>query len=373
MFSCRACQSSQIRNIFSFGGFPQAAQHFLLDPSVDEDRAIRLDIVECKSCSLVQITNPPVSYYRDVITAASLNEVSKKKLIDEWLLILNQHLINKGQVLEVGSGRGDFLEVLIRLGFNPCGVENSIENVKIATDRGLLVKQGYFLDLNFINNYPLIVCNNYLEHQPDVGLFVEKMYEALVPDGIAYVSVPNLAYLLDKACVYEFVADHLVYFTQNSLRQLFSSKGFEILQEYEKNNGNDLVIVARKRKKIDYPAIEEKALKIIGSVKNLVKHYHQQGKSIVVWGAGHRALALMAMANVVEIDAIVDSASFKQGKYSPILHKKIISPEDFFRSNYDVLILMLPGAFNDQVASLIESKKLTCKVIRFNDLEISPI
>jgi hypothetical protein len=119
--------------------------------------------------------------------------------------------------------------------------------------------------------------------------------------------------------------------------------------------------------------IETKAFQIINSVKNVVEYYSKLGKKIAVWGAGHRALALMAMANLVEIDAIVDSADFKQGKYSPILHKKIISPDVFFNSDYDVLVLMLPGAFNDQVASLIKDKELTCKVILFNDVEISPI
>jgi len=373
MFRCRSCQSDQIKDLFSFGGFPKAAQFFLESPAEVGDESIVLNIVECNSCSLVQVTNEPVSYYRDVITAASLNEASKKNLIKEWDQIIQDHGLVKGKVLEVGSGKGDFLEVLQRLGFEPHGLEHGIQNIEITIGKNLDVQPGYFIDCNFPDQFPLIVCNNYLEHQPNVGLFVEKFYDVLTPDGVVYVSVPNLDYLLGKACLYEFVADHLVYFTKNSLRQLFASKGFEILIEYEKNNGNDLVLVARKRIKPDYTNIETKAFKIINSVKNVVEYHSKLGKKIAVWGAGHRALALMAMANLVEIDAIVDSADFKQGKYSPILHKKIISPDIFFNSDYDVLVLMLPGAFNDQVASLIKDKGLTCKVILFNDVEISPI
>ncbi len=373
MFRCRSCKSDQVTSLFSFDGFPIAAQYFLETPNSNKDESVTLNIVRCESCSLVQITNAPVSYYRDVITAASLNEISKKNLIDEWSRIIQAYSINAGDVLEIGSGKGDFLEVLQRLGFNARGLENSTQNVGVTLNKGLLVDRGYLTELSFVKTYPLIICNNYLEHQPNVGSFVEKFYDILDPEGIVYVSVPNLYYLLDKACLYEFVADHLVYFTKNSLRQLFVNKGFEILEEYEKNNGNDLVLVARKKPKVDYGSIEKKASQIIKSVKNVVKYHYDQGRKIAVWGAGHRALALMAMANLVEIESIVDSADFKQGKFSPILHKKIISPEEFFAGDYDVLILMLPGAFNAQVANLIREKKLPCKVVQFNDTEISQI
>jgi hypothetical protein len=135
MFRCRSCGSDQITPLFSFDGFPIAAQYFLETPDSDEDESVTLNIVRCESCSLVQITNSPVSYYRDVITAASLNEISKKNLIDEWFRIIQAHSIEIGDVLEVGSGKGDFLEVLQRLGFNARGLENSTQNVGVTLNK----------------------------------------------------------------------------------------------------------------------------------------------------------------------------------------------------------------------------------------------
>ena len=106
---------------------------------------------------------------------------------------------------------------------------------------------------------------------------------------------------------------------------------------------------------------------IVGSVKKLVEREWAAGKKIVVWGAGHRALALMALAGLKEISAVVDSAPFKQGLFTPILGKPILSPAEFFEIACDVLIIMLPGAYANQVLKLLEDKYINCKVIIFND------
>ena len=110
---------------------------------------------------------------------------------------------------------------------------------------------------------------------------------------------------------------------------------------------------------------------VVASLKSFVRALISQGKKVSVWGAGHRALALMAISNLDEIDYVIDSASFKQGKYTPILKKKIVSPEQFFSSlSCDCLIVMLPGALSDQVSQYLKSKDFRGKTVYFNDNRI---
>jgi len=90
-------------------------------------------------------------------------------------------------------------------------------------------------------------------------------------------------------------------------------------------------------------------------------------KNVAIWSAGHRALALMAIAKLEQIKYVIDSATFKQGKFTPILHKKIISPEEFISTNCDLLIIMLPGNYAEQVIRFVEENKITCKVVVFED------
>lgn len=370
IFSCRLCGSNQLLNLINLDGFPCAAQKFLDDISeITTDFPVELRISQCISCNLVQLENDPVSYYKDVITAASLSIGSKNALVQEWQPFVEKYALDGKHAIEIGSGKGDFLEVLGRLNLHAIGLENSKENVVFSREKGLSTEQGYLLDYvdQSSKKFSLVVCNNFLEHQPQTHTFISKLNSLLSDDGVVYISVPNLDYLLQKSCLYEFVADHLVYFTQSSLRLAFEINSFEVLEQYTKNNGNDLVLVAKKKNMLDLTNAKVVVDAIIESVKSIVSNASKRGQKITVWGAGHRALALMAMADLQEITCVVDSASFKQGKFTPILHKKIISPDMFLTTNCDLLILMLPGNYSQQVIQFLQDNKSSCRVLEFQD------
>jgi 2-polyprenyl-3-methyl-5-hydroxy-6-metoxy-1,4-benzoquinol methylase len=365
---CRLCKTETNKSLLNLKGFPEAAQKFYSTAESGlRAEQIELQISQCSVCGLVQLENDPVDYYKDVITAASLSEQSKVSLTEEWKPFVTKYKLAGKPALEVGAGRGDFLQVLDRLGLVAHGLENSPENCEVCESSGSKVFNDYLLTWRTTEKYSLIVCNNFLEHQPDTRAFIIALRELLSDDGVLYISVPNLSYLLGKSCFYEFVADHLVYFTKSALSTALKSLDFEVLEEYEKNNGNDLVIVVQKKLPLQLTEGMKNYQEIVGSVKKLVEREWAAGKKIVVWGAGHRALALMALAGLKEISAVVDSAPFKQGLFTPILGKPILSPAEFFEIMCDVLIVMLPGAYANQVLKLLEDKNINCKVIIFND------
>ena len=323
-FNCRLCGSSRIKSLIDLDGFPKAAQHFI--SSIDDpepDDPITLMVCQCNDCGLIQLKNNPVVYYKNVITAASLSESSKDNLVNEWRPFVKKYNVEGKGAIEVGTGRGDFLQVLEKLNINAYGIENSAENIKECNKKNLNVDKAYLTELpeTFSKKYSLVVCNNFLEHQPKTKEFISCLRDLLIDDGIVYISVPNVDYLLEKACLYEFVADHLVYFTEQTLRKAMEMNGFDILEAYKKNNGNDLVVIAKLQSTVNISEARETVSEIIDSIKKEVNSY----KNVAIWSAGHRALALMAMAKLTEIDYVIDSANFKQGKFTPILHKKIIT------------------------------------------------
>ena len=365
-FNCRLCGSSRVKSLIDLDGFPKAAQHFITSiDNPEPDDPITLKVCQCNDCGLIQLKNYPVGYYKNVITAASLSESSKDNLVDEWRPFVKKYNIEGKDAIEVGAGRGDFLQVLERLNINAYGIENSTENIKECNKKNLNVDKNYLTELpeNFSKKYSLVVCNNFLEHQPKTKEFISYLRDLLIDDGIVYISVPNVDYLLEKACLYEFVADHLVYFTEQTLKKAMEMNGFDILEAYKKNNGNDLVVIAKLQSTVNISKARETVSGIIDSIKKEVNSY----KNVVIWSAGHRALALMAMAKLKEIDYVIDSANFKQGKFTPILHKKIISPEEFINIKCDLLIIMLPGNYAKQVVRFVEENQITCKVIVFED------
>ncbi|WP_259673482.1 class I SAM-dependent methyltransferase [Jezberella montanilacus] len=330
-----------------------------------------LEVVQCIDCGLVQLTNAPVDYYQDVITAAALSPKSKDQLKQEWQPIITKHSLQGKPAIEIGSGTGDFLEVLKHLGLVAIGLEHSQTNVHSGQAKSLNVQKGYLLDNQPLGKFALVVCNNYLEHQPQTGTFLKTLASLLEDDGILYLSVPNLEYLLRKSCLYEFVADHLVYFTRDTLRLACEISGLVVIDQYQKNNDNDLVLIAAKRK----PLCLTDSIKIVDeisrSLKQCVVRAKEAGKTIAVWGAGHRALALMAISDLIEIDFIVDSATFKQGNFTPLLRKRIVSPAELIKNGCDLLIVMLPGNFAKHIETFIVDNNLSCEVIFFEDKKLT--
>ena len=92
-----------------------------------------------------------------------------------------------------------------------------------------------------------------------------------------------------------------------------------------------------------------------------------------MWGAGHQALAVIALANIQDrICYVVDSAPFKQGKYTPASHLPIVSPDELISNSVDAVIVMA-ASYSDEVANTLRLKypaDLEIAILRDYGLEI---
>ena len=369
---CRLCYSADVAQIYKIDNFPKAAQAMPLPDELDDDHPVTLDIRECESCGLIQISNDPVDYFRDVITAATLSDASKKALSEE---IREVRAFNpEGRTaLEIGSAKGGFLSLLNEQGLQSVGVENNRDSVQASRNLGLDVVEGYLLDgVDLKGQYDFIFCNNFMEHQPDIGAFLKSVKSMLTSDGVVYVSVPNLERILEMDCVYEFVVDHLVYFSKDTLSLAFSMNGMEVLTQYSKNNENDLVVVARRRQVTDLSGSKATIHAIGESIRQRVKTAKSRGDTVAVWGAGHRTLALLAIENIMDVDFVVDGAPFKQGRLTPLTHKTIYPPEKLIEENCDVVIVMLPGAYAPQAVDFLRTNGFDGMCLVFEDKPLRP-
>ena len=372
---CRLCKR-EIKTdiILKFNSFPKAAQYYPTENEFLQDNGITLRVLKCEHCGLVQLKNKPVSYYKEVITAAGFSDSAKITRKDEFGKIINKYNLNGKKALEVGCAKGYLVGVLNELGLEASGIEYSQDNVDFAVANHQNVIKGYLLDLDksFEREFDFVISINYIEHQPDTKQFIKKIHSILKDDGICYITAPSLEYILETDTLYEFVADHLVYFTKKMFELAFAYNGFDVMECGIINNKNDVFVIAKKRsfKKID--GIEN-VNKVILEIRKVVKEYKQEGKKIAVWGAGHRTLALLSLAKLQDIEFIVDSAPFKQGKYAPIIHKKILSPMKLFDSDVEVILVMLPGIYPDEVIKIIQKQKKEYIIYKLFDNKLEKV
>ena len=95
--------------------------------------------------------------------------------------------------------------------------------------------------------------------------------------------------------------------------------------------------------------------KVEYELHTFIDDMHERKKGVAVWGAGHQALAVISLCNIGEaIEFVIDSAVFKQGKYTPASHIKVVSPETL-KTRSDVgAVIVMAASYSDEVAGILK-------------------
>jgi ubiquinone/menaquinone biosynthesis C-methylase UbiE len=146
------------------------------------------------------------------------------------------------KVLEVGCGSGVFgAQLRERLGAEVWGVEPSSESVEAGTRRLHKFYHSFYNDtLPLPENYfDYVIFNDVLEHMADPDVAIRLASRQLNDQGVLIASIPNVRYfpvvwdlVVKRNWKYEDsgVLDrtHLRFFTESSLRELFSTLSYDL-------------------------------------------------------------------------------------------------------------------------------------------------
>jgi len=353
---CRLCAGALFpESILKLNGIPKAAQYFPREEEFAQDQGIVLSICQCSVCGLVQLDSAPVDYFREVITAASFSEKTRATRLSQMRAFVERCGLEGKKILDIGSGKGHMLDVLKEVGCRAFGLEASAESVDQARSVGREMIKGYIEDIETLDNEPFdgFISLNYLEHLPAPGAVIQKIYQHTTPEAVGYVTVPSLDFLLRTRCFYEFVADHLSYFTSQTLTHAFERNGFEVLECTAINEDNDIAAIVKKKTALDISGDYREVEELVQDLRRIIDDYRARGKKVAVWGAGHRTLALLALTKRDDIRYVVDSAKFKQGRFTPVLHLRIVAPEYLKKEKVDLVLVMVPGLYPDEVVKTL--------------------
>ncbi len=343
--------------LLHFANMPKAAQLLPELSDLPSDRGIDLDIFQCSGCGLVQTSGDPVPYYREVIRASGISSEMRTFRLKQFGEFIERYQLKGKRLLEVGCGRGEYLSVFKDCGIRTYGIEASEESVKFCNNIDLDVQENFIEDsAQTIAGAPFdaFAVLNFMEHWPDPNATLSGIANNLVSDGIGLVEVPNFDMILKKNLFTEFISDHIFYFTSESLETTLRLNGFEVLEI--RPVWHDYILSAIVRKRATHNVSHFSA-----SHRNLqleINNFVGQGKKekVAIWGAGHQALATIALLNLgPDINYVVDSATFKQGRYTPSSHIPILPPDTLNSDPVGSLIIMA-AAYSDEVASIVTQK-----------------
>jgi 2-polyprenyl-3-methyl-5-hydroxy-6-metoxy-1,4-benzoquinol methylase len=140
--------------------------------------------------------------------------------------------VEKGKLLDVGCGSGQWLVEMKNLGWIADGVDFDPMAVKAACAMGLDVRVGSVEDQNFPTaSYDAITLSHVIEHVPDPIGTIKECARLLKPGGRLVLFTPNASSL----CHRYFKQDwrglepprHLHIFSLNAMRKMFANLDFQ--------------------------------------------------------------------------------------------------------------------------------------------------
>ena len=372
---CRVCKGPFLfPALLEYPNSPRAAQGFL-DDLEELDDVVDLKIYQCQRCGLVQHDLKPVDYYKDVIRAIAYSEEMgrfREQQLAEWIQKFN---LKDKKILEIGSGQGEYLELLLKAGGkNVYGLENSKESVEIAKEKGLNIQQGY-LSKNYENSweesFDAFTTFNFMEHWPDISSSLHSLQNSLNDGAVGLVEVPNFDFILKNGMYSEFTTDHIFYFTEKTLRTVLETHGFDVIEMNSIWHDYILSAQVKKRPALNISGFSTKQNKIVKELRNFVNKFKKN--EVIIWGAGHQALAVISIAKLdLKVSHVVDSAKFKQNKYTPGTHLLIKDPQSIHQDLPKAIIIMA-AAYSDEVAKTLNSQYPEVKniaILREDGLEV---
>ncbi|WP_024768614.1 class I SAM-dependent methyltransferase [Aquimarina macrocephali] len=156
-----------------------------------------------------------------LVKTYSLNK--KVKLISK----LNQQ---RGVLLDIGAGTGDFLSAAKNRGWKIEGVEPNNQAKELAKQKGIDLKpETANLDSK---SFDVITMWHVLEHIPDLQLQIRELRRLLKPNGFVIIAVPNFKSYDAKQynsfwAAYD-VPRHLWHFSKTSIQKLFEEENLKL-------------------------------------------------------------------------------------------------------------------------------------------------
>ena len=355
---CRICERPLFdRPLARYADMPRVAQ-FLPDAStLDADRGLDLVVCQCSGCGLVQLNSEPVHYYKDVIRAAGLSAEMREFREAQFGAFVSRFGLSGRKAIEIGCGRGEYLSLLNAAGVLAHGLEHGEDAVAACIAQGLRVSRGFVgaADQRLAGGpFDAFMMLNFLEHLPDPNATLRGIWNNLAEGGAGLVEVPNFDVILRHRQFAEFMSDHLLYFSAATLTTTLTINGFDVLECSEQFHGYLLSAVVRKRPPLDLSEFHTHQARQRDQIHAYIRRFGS-GR-VAIWGAGHQALAIMALLDLGgSIRYVVDSAPFKQGKFTPSTHIPIVAP-GALRSDPVDAVIVIAGGYSEEVARILRAE-----------------
>lgn len=157
--------------------------------------------------------------------------IVKRNAIQQKVKLIGK-FSQKGQLLDIGAGTGDFLVAAKNDGWQTLGIEPNKNAKTLAENKG--VNFADQLEVISDDSFDVITMWHVLEHVPNLEYQLKQLKRICKPGGIVIIAVPNYKsfdaqYYKEFWAAYD-VPRHLWHFSKNGIQKLFAQQNFQLVK-----------------------------------------------------------------------------------------------------------------------------------------------
>jgi hypothetical protein len=298
--------------------------------------------------------------------------------------LIEKYTIRQKRILEIGCGQAEFLRLLCDIGdnqgigFDPVyspGREQSQTAGRVKVIRDFYSEQyaDYYGDL--------VCCQMTLEHIHKTSDFL-RMIRASQGDRletILFFQVPNVVRILQEGAFEDIYYEHCSYFSSGSLAHLFQLHGFEILDIRTEYDEQYLVLEAKPcllsnslqesrddeiaRLEASIHMFQRSHRAMLNSWRLRLQQAKEQQRRVVLWGAGSKAVAFLAVLEIYnDIEYVVDINPYRQNSYVAGTGQLIVAPE-FLRDYQPDIVIIMNSIYRKEIQMDLSKMGLTPEIL----------
>lgn len=306
------------------------------------------------------------------------HESLARRLVDDYKL--------RGKtILEIGCGKGEFLELLCQLGGNRgLGFDPTYVPERAPGGRASEVKfvRDNYSERHAGHRADFVCCKMTLEHIGEARDFVGMVRRSL--DGAeatpVFFQVPDVLRVLRDNAFWDIYYEHCSYYSAGSLAKLFRRCGFDVARVAREYDSQYLTIEAYPREpsgRVESPAEDDlhelsdlvesfgvKMLSHVNAWKSRLDDYRRRNRRVVVWGSGSKGVAFLTVVGdyARTIEYVVDINPNRWDNYMAGAGQKIVGPEYLKSYRPDVVIVMNP-IYREEICAELHRQSLEVEVI----------
>ena len=161
-----------------------------------------------------------------------LYQIIKSYSLNKKVILINMYHPQKGCLLDIGSGTGDFLATAKNADWKITGIEPNEKAKAISISKGVSCVEN--LESLANSSFDVITMWHVLEHVPNVEQQILELKRLLKPDGTIIIAVPNFK-SYDAKHYKEFwaaydVPRHLWHFSKIAIEKLFDMQNLKLIK-----------------------------------------------------------------------------------------------------------------------------------------------